>query len=97
MQLVGAPFGLAIASLLPCGIEARGGTGGVDDKLSGPSPAGAARVESDDDDHTANDASRNEELDSNLMKNDFLSGRNRGRAHPSIVCGNIKGWSDRFR
>jgi hypothetical protein len=70
-------------SLLPCGIETCGGTGG-DDKLSGPSPTGAA---SDNDDDTANDASRSEELDGNLMKND-LSGRNRGkslRAHPLYI------------
>jgi hypothetical protein len=49
--------------------------GAGDDELSGPSPAGAARAESDDD--TANDASRIEELDGNLMKNGS-SGRNRG-------------------
>jgi hypothetical protein len=66
--------------------------GTEDDESSGPSPTGAARAESDDD-NTTNDASRSEELDGNLMKNDS-SGRNWGKGvgfeHPLRILCDIK-------
>ena len=86
VQLVGSPFGWTIMSPPPCAIGAFGGNGegggtGVGGTGAGagndsePSPAGAARADSDDDDDdTANDASRNEELDGNLMENDSSGG-----------------------